>query len=149
MSAAKTGMIVRTPGEALLHDLLAAVAEELEDGSIRAELGGTESRRQELGRRWRGTTVFARVADGSPVSIIKEGLSEPVDDGEGHHHYEPVEFNGAVGRVKEMTPAYGGYIVLTDKMNVCLPHLTKGQSLPAVNELGLDIEVLDLGRREA
>ncbi len=130
MGSAGGEMAVGLSGTDLVQDLLAA---------IEADKSGADPDPETL-ERWQGVVILARLSDNSPVYINKLDATHWVDDGDGGTEEELVSFNGAVGEIESVSPAYGGSIALTGGERINLPHSVDFQA----EDLGLEIEVLDV-----
>ncbi len=136
-----------SPDSDILTDLVIAVrSQHEEDGTgctpFRVvESGNAAKRRKMLTERWRGTRVAARVIKDAPATITKHGVYDETPGQWGERTGDLVRFSEAEGKVKEMSPAYGGYIELTGGFCVSLPNYGKEEPI-AMDELGLKVEVV-------
>ncbi len=141
MLGIKSKVEVGWPDSDILADLAVAVKEQhKKDGTSCTPLGSDAELHEMLTDRWRGTKIVARVAKGSPASITKAGVYDETPGRWGERTGLLVRFPEAEGEVESMSPAYGGYIALTDGHCIGLPTRDTTRPLPLSN-YGLEVEV--------
>jgi hypothetical protein len=141
MLSVKSKKEIGSPDSDLLTDLFIAVkAQHKEDGTGCTPFDSAAKRRKMLTDRWAGTPIVARVAEDSPAHITKTGVYDEKPGIWGERTGLLIEFPETEGEVESVSPAYGGYIALTNGYCVSLPNRGEKRPLP-MDKLRLEVEV--------
>jgi hypothetical protein len=132
----------RDPNADLVDELVRAVHDQIQkDGSARTPAHSADEKKRALTERWRGARIVAAVMDDGIASITKTGVMREHEDGEGNKWGEPAKFPNARGRIEAVSTSHGGYIQLTNGMDVCL-HIRGEGGVPLPDqELGLELSL--------